>query len=367
MRPTLQVKLDAIRHNVDVWRRHLGGRPLWAVVKCDAYRMGMARVARACLDAGAERLCVVEMWEAQALREAGIEAPIVHVAATPLTDIETGVRLGVAVSVADAARAVTVSRQARALGVTAKAHVAVETGTGWWGVTPADAATFAREASALANIEWEAAWTHIAGRDSMEAQVRKLHAGVEQLRAHGIAVPLLHIGSTGPSVWGLSEGAARIGVGLYGAALGDEQQRDKLRTAFEVRAPVYGIRRFSEPMPLGYGGEYVALPGQTIVTLRIGYGEGMPKTLAGRGSVLLGGVLCPIVGAIGMNFTMVAVPPNVDISASDEALIVGDVAGIRLEEVAAAAQTIPHNVITMFGSGIVPVYADAPVDAATDV
>ena len=183
----------------------------------------------------------------------------------------------------------------------------------------------------------------------------------------GISVPLLHIGSTGPSVWGLGEGAARIGVGLYGAALGDEQQLAKLRTAFEVRAPIYGIRRFSEPMPLGYGGTYVALPGQTIVTLRIGYGEGMPKTLAGRGSVLLADVLCPIVGAIGMNFTMVAVPPNVDVSADDHAIVVGDVAGIRLEEVAAAAQTIPHNVITMFGSGIAPAYTDVPVDVTTEL
>ena len=369
MRPTLHVKLDAIRHNVDAWRRHLNGRPVWAIVKCDAYRMGMIQVARACLEAGAERLCVVEMFEAQFLRDAGIQAPIVQVAATPHTDIETGIRLGVAVSVAEIAGAEMVSRYARQIGVTAKVHVAIETGTGWWGVTPADAAAFARAAAALSNIEWEAAWTHIAGRGSMDAQVRKLHAGVEQLRAHGISAPLLHIGCTGPSVWGLDEGAARIGVGLYGAALGDERQLAKLRTAFEVRAPIYGIRRFSEPMPLGYGGTYVALPGQTIATLRIGYGEGMPKTLAGRGSVLLAGVLCPIVGAIGMNFTMVAVPPNVDVSTDDQAIIVGDTAGIRVEEVAAAAQTIPHNVITMFGSGITPVYMDSSVGGlvATDL
>lgn len=365
MRPTLHVKLDAIRHNVDAWRRRLNGRPVWAVVKCDAYRMGMIQVARACVEAGAERLCVVEMWEAQILRDAGVGAPIVHVAATPRTDIETGVRLGVTISVADVARAEMVSRHARKLGITAKVHVAIETGTGWWGVTPSDAAAFAREAGALPNIEWEAAWTHIAGRDSMEAQVRKLHAGVEQLRAHGISVPLLHIGSTGPCVWGLGEGAARIGIGLYGAALGDEHQLGKLRIAFEVRAPIYGIRRFSEPMPLGYGGTYVALPGQTIVTLRIGYGEGMPKTLAGRGSVLLAGVLCPIVGAIGMNFTMVAVPANLEVSPDDHAIVVGDVAGIRLEEVAAAARTIPHNVMTMFGSGMAPAYTDASVGDCT--
>jgi alanine racemase len=334
---------------------------MWAVVKCEAYRMGMVQVSRACLEAGAERLCVVEMWEAQLLREAGINAPVVHVAATPEADLETGVKLDVAISVADSTRAATVSRIARALGKTAKVHVAIETGTGWWGVTPSEASAFAREVSSLPHIEWEAAWTHIAGTSSMDAQLRRLHDGVKQLRAHGLEVPILHIGSTGPTVWGLNEGVARIGVGLYGATLGDEQQREKLKTAFEVRAPIYGIRRFSEPMPLGYGGTYVARPGQTIVTLRIGYGEGMPKTLSGHGSVMLAGTLCPIVGAIGMNFTMVAVPPNIDVSPDDEAIVVGDVPGVRLEEVAAAAQTIPHSVTTMFGSALVPAYTDAAV------
>jgi len=365
LRPTLEVKLDAIGHNVATWRSRLGPRPLWAVVKCDGYRLGMVPVARACISAGAERLCVVEVPEAVELRAAGIRAPIVHVAATPHADLETAVLNDVAVSVADDVSAAEVSRIAGRRGRTAKAHVAVETGTGWWGVSPGDAASFARAVARLPNIEWEAVWTHIAGRDSMEAQVRKLHAGVDELRANGVAVPLLHIGSTGPAVWGLAEGVARIGVGLHGAALGDEEQGARLRTSIEVRAPIYAVRRYAEPMPLGYGGEYVALPGQTIVTLRIGYGEGMPKALAGRGRVVIRGIACPIVGAIGMNFTMVAVPPNADISSDDEAIVVGDLDGVRLEQVAAAAQTIPHNILTMFGSGLRAIYSGSPQDVAT--
>jgi alanine racemase len=318
----------------------------------------MVPVAKACIDAGAERLCVVEIREAEVLREAGFHAPIVHVAATPEEDLERALRRDVVVSVADLDRASAVSRLATGLGLTAKVHVAIETGTGWWGVTPSDAGAFAAKVASLPNIEWEGAWTHIAGRDSMEAQLHKLRAGVAALREHGVAVPVLHIGSTGPTAWDLREGAARVGVGLYGASMGDEAQATRLRTALEVRAPVYAIRRYAEPMPLGYGGTYVALPGQTIVTLRIGYGEGMPKTLSGRGRVVLSGVQCQIVGAVGMNFTMVAVPPNVEVSAKDEALIVGDVDRVRVEDVAVAAQTIPHNIITMFGSGLTPVHVE---------
>jgi alanine racemase len=362
LKPTLVVKLDAIRRNVSTWRTRLDDRPLWAIVKCDAYRMGMIPVARAALAAGAQRLCVVEIWEAALLRAAGISAPIVHVAATPEEDVEAALRLGVAVSVADINRATLVSRTAKSLGIRATVHVAIETGTGWWGIAHNEAATFAESARGLDAIEWEAAWTHIAGRDSMAAQMKRFRASVEQLRRSGIAVPIVHAASSGPTVWGLREGAARIGVGLYGAALGDERLQDKLQTALEVRAPVYGIRRFSEPTPLGYGGTYVALPGQTIVTLRLGYGEGIPKAMAARGSVLLADVLCPIVGAIGMNFTMIAVPPNIDLPKNGEAVVIGDVPGVRLEEVAAAAQTIPHNVLTLFGAALTPAYTDAHLE-----
>ncbi len=356
MRPSLHVKLEAIRHNVQTWRTFLGDRPLWAVVKCDGYRMGMVHVARAALDAGAQRLCVVEIFEASELRAAGIDAPIVHVAATPSDDFETALNADVAVSVGDPKRASELSRVAKRLGKRACVHVAIETGTGWWGIPSAEAAAFGRSVAGLENIEWEGVWTHIAGRDSMAAQMERFSSAINALRASGIAVPLVHAASTGPSLWGCREGAMRIGIGLYGSTLGNARAPEGLRTAVEVRAPVYAVRTFTEPTALGYGGTYVARPGQTVATLRIGYGEGLPKTLAGRGFAILSGARCPIVGAIGMNFTMVAVPPNVDVDSHQDALLAGDVPGVRLDEVADAAQSIPHNVLTMLGSGMPRVY-----------
>jgi alanine racemase len=356
LRPSLHVKLDAIRHNVQAWHTFLGDRPLWAVVKCDAYRMGMVPVARAALQAGAQRLCVVEISEASELRAADIDAPIVHVAATPSDDFETALKDRVAVSVGDSKRASQLSKVAKKLGVRACVHVAIETGTGWWGIPSADAAAFAQGVAGLENIEWEGVWTHIAGRDSMAAQMERFGSAIKALRASGVAVPLVHAASTGPSLWGWRDGAVRLGIGLYGSSLRNDHAPEGLRTACEVRAPVYAVRTFTEPTPLGYGGTYIAAPGQTIATLRIGYGEGLPKTLAGHGVAILAGARCPIVGAIGMNFTMVAVPPNVGVDLRQEALLAGDVPGVRLDEVAEAAQSIPHNVLTMMGSGMPRVY-----------
>jgi alanine racemase len=363
LRPTLHVNLDAIRHNVGVWRRMLGTRPLWAVVKCDAYRMGMVPVARAALDAGAQALCVVEIEEAAALREAGIDAPIVHVAATPHEDFVTALERGVTVSIGDVRSATELSRLAGTLRTQALAHVAVETGTGWWGVPSDDVASFAAAVARLDNVQWNGVWTHIAGKDSIATQAERFRAAIGKLRKGGLAVPQVHAASTGPITWGFDEGAARVGIGLYGSSWGAEVPNPDLKTAFEVRAPIYAVRVFTQATPLGYGGTYVALAGQTIVTLRIGYGEGLPKALSGRGVALCAGTLCPIVGAIGMNFTMIAVPAGANVDERGEALLAGNTAGIRLDEIALAAQTIPHNVVTMLGSGMTRVYDSAPVTA----
>ncbi len=342
-----------MQHNVRVWKRRLAGRGLWAVVKSDGYRMGMLRAARACVAAGAERLCVIDVAEASALRSGGLEVPIVQICTTPLADLDTALRLGVIVTTDDIAGARELARLAAASGVVAKAHVAVDTGSGWSGVIPSVIGPFASEAATLRGVDWEGAWTHIAGPNSLQQQMERFQSAVAQLRAHGLRVPSLHVASTGPLLWGVKEGAARVGVGLYGSTFtaAADGADVGLRTAVTLTAPIAMIRTFDEPTPLGYGGTYVAAPGERIVTLRLGYGDGLPRTLAGAGAALLKGQRCRIVGAIGMNYTMVSAPAGVEMGTEGLALLLGEAPGFALDQVAANAGIIPHSLLTALGSG----------------
>lgn len=358
--PSLTVDLGALQHNVRSWKRRLGDRGLWAVVKSDGYRMGMLPAAKACVAAGAERLCVIDVAEASALRAGGLQVPIVQICTTPLPDLETALHLGVIVTVDDVAGARELARLAAAAGVRAKAHVAVDTGSGWSGVVNSGVEPFARAAAAFTDVEWEGAWTHIAGQSSLQQQLERFESAVAELRANGLRVPLLHVASTGPLLWGITRGAARVGVGLYGSTLGGASNGvDRLRTAVTFTASISTIRTFDEPTPLGYGGIYVAAPGETVATLRVGYGDGLPRSLAGEGAALLKGRRCPIVGAIGMNYTMVSAPAGVEIESEDEALLLGEAAGFTLDEVAANAGMIPHNLLTALGSGAAVSYLGA--------
>jgi hypothetical protein len=51
--PHFELDLDILRHNARSWLGYLAGRELWAVVKSNAYGLGLERVAKACVESGA--------------------------------------------------------------------------------------------------------------------------------------------------------------------------------------------------------------------------------------------------------------------------------------------------------------------------
>lgn len=350
--PRFVLDLEAVRHNAGAWRGKLGDRELWAVVKSDAYGCGALDVAHASLAGGAARLVVFDVAEAQRLRAAGVRAPIVQVFAARGDDLNAAVFLGVTPTVEDEASAKAVSALGDWRGRRIAVHVAIDSGTGWSGVPAARAYEFARSVRDLAGITWEGAWTHIAGKDSMDAQMRAFAGAVAALRAEGLAVPVIHAASTGPALWGRATGAARIGIGLFGATLGASEGAPALRQAVDVRATVIAVKTFDAATPLGYGGESVAEQGETIATLRIGYADGLPKSLSASGAVFVDETRCSIAGAIGMNTMMARVPPGARVSQGDEAVVIGSRAGATLDEVAAAASTVPHQLLCSLARGI---------------
>jgi len=351
--PRLLLDLSAVRHNVAAWREHVGDREVWAVVKSDAYGLGAVDVARACIDAGAARLVVFDVEEARPLRAAGIAAPIVHVFATQVSDMPAALTLDVTPSIEDAAGARALSEIAQWRLRRVNAHVAIDSGTGWSGVPASRAAELGREIRDCTGVVWEGAWTQVAGRDSMDAQMRAFATAVAALREEGVAVPVLHAAATGPLLWGRSTGAVRIGAGLYGSVRGEMLGVPELHTAIDVRATIIAVKTFDGATPLGYGGKSVAEPGARIATLRVGYADGLPPAIAdGGGVALINGAACPIAGAIGMNCTMVRVPAGADAKIGDDAMIVGDADGVRLDEVTSRCATIPHVLLTALAAGM---------------
>ncbi len=352
--PRLRLDEAAVEHNVLAWQRIAAPRALWPVVKSDAYRMGSVAVARACIRGGAKRLAIVDVDEGRELRRAEVDLPLVHVATTPSDALADAVRLNIIPTIEDIAAARELAAIAQWKSARIRAHVAVDTGTGWSGVPAWRAPAFAAALADLRGVDWEGVWTHVASRESLHDQSVAFAGALKAFRNAGLLMPIAHLGSTGPVVWGCGGDAVRIGIGLYGAAFGDPAIAAKVRTAIDVRATIIALKRFDVATPLGYGGRDVAQPGDVVATLRIGYADGMPRTFSKNGAVRIRETRCRIAGTIGMNFTMAFVPPEIRDAAAvgDDACVLGDADGVRLDDVATAAGVTPHEIVVGFGAAL---------------
>ena len=308
-----------------------------------------------CLAAGATRLVASDVEEACKLRESGITAPILLLSEAQASEMADVVRLDLIPTIAEPELARALAAVAERSASSVRAHIAVDTDTGWTGVPSTKAAALAAELAPLRWIFWEGAYTHLAGTESAQVQISAFSRAVDAMRAEGLPIPVLHVASTAPTLWGANGGPVRIGIGLYGSRLGAACSSIPLRTALHLTATVIAVKRFDELTPLGYGGKYFAAPGETIATLRIGYVDGLPCTLAdGGGAALVRGMRCRIVGAIGMQFTMVHVPPGVPVALGEEMTLLHDSEGMRLDDVARMARILPHQLVTALGAATRP-------------
>ena len=103
---------------------------------------------------------------------------------------------------------------------------------------------------------------------------------------------------------------------------------------------------------VGYGGTFLCARTTTLAIVPAGYADGVPRSLSGKGVVLVGGERCPIAGRISMDLTAVDVT---DVAPAprrgDDVVFFGTSAGQRLgvEEVAEAAGTVSWELLCGVG------------------
>ncbi len=347
-----EVDLGAIRHNV----RQLAARrgdAVMGVVKADAYGHGAVAVARVLIEEGVEWLAVATVPEAVELRQAGVRARVLVLAAPLREFLPAYVRWGLdaVVSSAEVARAVI----ADAPGVAV--HVKVDTGMHRLGVAPDQAAAVVRQLQG-AGVTVEALWTHLATADAADPsfallQVRRFD-GV--LRALGADAPrLVHV-ANGPAWVRLPAltsrpALARLGGVLYGldsdAAMSGATAG--LRPAMRLVARVVHVQTVAPGESVSYGQTWTAERPTRVATLGVGYADGLPRALSNRGEVGLGGALVPIVGRVCMDMTMVSLGdpsgPGGAVETGAEAVLFGP-DGPSAEAVAERAGTISYELTT---------------------
>lgn len=368
-RITAYIHMDAIARNFQNMRANIKeDTQVIAVIKTDGYGHGAVPVARM-----AEQydyiwgFAVATADEAQELRDAGIRKPVLVLGYTFEEDYERMVRLGIRPAVFTMEAAVSFDREAERQGVCAPVHLAVDTGMSRIGV-PDDASGLAtaEQIAALAHLKIEGVFTHFARADEADktnagGQISRFTAFCDALDAAGITGFLRHC-SNSAGILELPQAnmdLVRAGITIYGIYPSDEVSRVPvtLFPAMELKSHVVHVKTVPAGTPVSYGGTFVTQHETQIATIPVGYGDGYPRGLSGKGSVLIHGKRVPVLGRICMDQFMVDVT-GMDVRVLDEVTLLGRDGDeeITADELGALSGRFPYELVCCVGRRVPRVY-----------
>ncbi len=344
------VDLQAIRDNVRALKAAIGESvQLMAVVKADAYGHGMLKVARAAIEAGAAYLGVATPDEGVLLREDGIDAPILIFGALNRDGAQAAVQYGLTQTVCRAEMIDWLYEECRRQEKEAFVHLKVDSGMGRIGVRTVDEAQSVLDAlEACPGVKLTGAYTHFADADGdteaftlrqlalFEEICRILPANILRHAANSAATlryPQTHFDMVRP------------GIAMYGCP--PVKTDLPLRPAQRWVTEVVHVKEIAPGDTVSYGRTFTAQKQMRVATIPVGYGDGYHRMLSGRGKVLIGGKMAPILGRVCMDQTMVDVTDIPEAVPGAETVLLGRQGEneITPDQLGAWAGTISYEVL----------------------
>ena len=333
LRAWVDVDLGAVRRNADRLRAR-AGVPIVAMVKADAYGLGMVPIARAlgadfgeAADAARApnapwALGIATLHEAAELRRHGCVARVL--CTTPLTvhDVPEAQALQVRPALHDSA---TIGAWLAMQG--GPWHLAIDTGMARAGVRWDGIAALRETLHDARHVNPpEGVFTHFHSAEVddgslavQDARFEQAVAAIRDLLPEGV---LVHSDNSAAIAVGGASNArrrhlARPGIGLYGANVLPSLP---LEQVVRVCARVIDVRDMQSGESVSYNATWQADSPRRIATVALGYADGYRRALSNRGVALVHGVRVPVVGNVTMDMTML------DVTGLGAACVVGDVA-----------------------------------------
>lgn len=334
-RTYVTVNLDAVSHNFDEMKKNLKeGVQMIAVLKANGYGHGAVPIAK-------EIESRQDIWgfaaatseEALELKQAGIHKPILILGYVFEENQEAMISNDIRMTVFEDDTARQISEKAVRLGKKAPVHLALDTGMTRIGMKDtAESVELVKRICGLHGLGVEGMFTHFARADERDKQYamdqfdRYLRFS-RRLQDAGIRIPLLHC-SNSAGILDLpcaNLDLVRAGITIYGIYPSEEVDREKVKLipAMEWKSHISFLKEVEPGVQISYGGTYTTVRKTRIATIPVGYADGYPRLLSGKGYVLIHGKKAPVLGRICMDQFMVDVTEIPEANPKDEVTLLG--------------------------------------------
>ena len=349
----LTIDLDALVAN---WRA-MGARAApaqcAAVVKADAYGIGVKPAALALSRAGCVSFFVAHINEAIHLRAILGAAPADIYCLNGLPDDSAAIAALLDADIFPVLGSATEWTLWQAQAPNRKAALHVDTGMNRLGISPAEAvvigATPAADNVALV-------MSHFASSEEpdnpMNAAQHAAFDAVRQLFPHARASLANSSGVFLPSTPHYD--LVRAGYAIYGGNP-TPGAPNPMQSVVHLQAPIIQLREVEAGACVGYNSTWRAPSARRLATIGTGYADGLLRSASGSqekpgAQACIGGMLCPIVGRVSMDLCVIDVTDAPVTATAPGALVELLGATIAIDDLAARANTIGYEILTSLSS-----------------
>jgi alanine racemase len=351
---TLTIDLDAVEANWRALAHKLLTVECAAVVKANAYGLGLEPVTAKLAKAGCKTFFVADVAEARRARTRAREATIYVLNGFSSDAGMAFAELNVQPVINSTAELAEWDAFVSAQNWRGGAAIHVDTGMNRLGISADEAAALAlrlrQENHGVTLLMSQLACAEIADHPLTAAQIR-LFRDLRMLY-HGVPASLAN--SSGIYIGDAAHfDLARPGAALYG--INPTPGRDNpMRNVVELTGRILQVRKLQQGETVGYGAAWTARRASRIAVVALGYADGLLR--AGSGLDRKGGSTaivaekrCTVVGYISMDLACIDITDVADgaVRRGDVATFIGE--NLAIDEIGASAGTIGYEILVRLG------------------
>lgn len=350
----LEIDLQAIQNNIHEIQK-VSGLPTAAVIKADAYGLGMIPISQAAIKAGCIYLATARFSEAIRLRRAGFTEPILVLGMIPPENVMEASIASICGTLFSMEQMALYESVLSGTGQTLNVHVKVDSGMGRLGVRTEDGLRLLQRVKDSDCLHAEGLFTHLARADEPEEkttdwQLDRFDQLIAEAETAGLRPRYVHAANSAASLFyprGRKYDFVRCGITMYGLSpTSSIQLPEPFIPAISWKAGLTSVKTMPAGQGISYGHHYFTKhDGDLVGVIPVGYADGYRRTPGNQ--VLVHGQKVPVIGSVCMDQCMIDLNGISNPKIGDEVVLIGRQGGMEIttDDVAESWNTISYEVI----------------------
>lgn len=358
----LEINLDALQNNLTYYKNKIGiNTKLMVMIKAFAYGAGAVEIGQILQQQGVDYLTVAYTDEGVELRKNGIYTPIM-VMNPQIEEFGKLIEYSLEPEIYKFELLKELDEYCLSNDKSIKIHIKLDTGMKRLGFEWNEIDQLGSYLAEMPQLWVVSIMSHLVASDNLKHDLftkKQINQFIEMADILSTKIgykPLLHIANSAAieNYPRARLDMVRLGISLYGISK-NKKEINLIENVLSLKTYISQIKKVDKNETVGYGRKGKVKEKSTIATLAIGYADGYPRSLGmGKGLFEINGELCPTIGAICMDMTMVDVSKLKHVEIGNMALAFGQ--KMQLIELAKIAKTIPYEIMTNISSRVKRVY-----------